>query len=238
MHFEHYQDYHPGRGISKFCHSTDNYCVNKEYTAVEWMLANWSCNFQKPEIKAFEETCHCEWHTELHEKKKAFKFLKVNAELPQLHFLDEDEVIPNASTGHSKSTVGGFEDSVGTYKRNWMFISGVVTHKFWFSWFMSGVHKQVGQVRKPDRVLTIDIIHAVDRILEIEWENARRAEEQKHIAEMGAWFIGGFCPSLHAKFGVNCVPVTQGMHLGPGRWVKILVETIHGMGRHAGRLFS
>jgi hypothetical protein len=57
----------------------------------------------------------------------------------------------------------------------------------------------VGQAWKPDRVLTIDIIHAVDRILENEWEHARRTEEQKCIAEMGAWFIGGFCTGLRGE---------------------------------------
>jgi hypothetical protein len=92
-----------------------------------------------------------------------------------------------------QATVGALEDSVSAYKQNQMFISGVVTHKFWFSHFMFGVQKRVGQVHKPDRVLTIDIIHAVNRILENEWENTRRAEEQKLIAEMGDWFIRGFC---------------------------------------------
>ena len=69
-------------------------------------------------------------------------------------------------TNISQAAVGGLEDSVGAYERNRMFISGVVTHKFWYSRFMAGVHKRVGQIRKPDRVLTIDIIHAVDRVLE------------------------------------------------------------------------
>jgi hypothetical protein len=64
---------------------------------------------------------------------------------------------------------------------------------------MMGIHKRVGQVRKADRVFTIDIIHAVDRILENEWDNARRTEERKHIAEMGAWFIGGFCTGLQGE---------------------------------------
>jgi hypothetical protein len=59
---------------------------------------------------------------------------------------------------------------------------------------MVGIHKQARQVRKPDRLLTIDIIHAADRILEAEWENARRSDEckSKLIAKMGAWFISAF----------------------------------------------
>jgi hypothetical protein len=96
-------------------------------------------------------------------------------------------------TNIPQAALGGLEDSVGAYEQNRMSISGVVTHKFCFSFLMAGIHKQVGQVRKPDKVLTIDIIHAVDRILEKEWENTRRGEERKCIAEMGAWFIGGLC---------------------------------------------
>jgi hypothetical protein len=186
----------------------------------------------------------------------------------------------SAVTNISQAAVGGLGNSVGAYERNKMFISEAVTHKFWFSRFMIGVHKRVGQVRKPDRVLTIDIMHAVDRILEAEWENSTRVDTRKRIAEMGTWFLGGFCTGLRgeemllielagtanslvhlgapkdahfvfvisgrtkgnqtsgAKFGVPCVPVTEGTHLRPGRWVKRLVEAIHGKGRRTGRLFN
>jgi hypothetical protein len=47
--------------------------------------------------------------------------------------------------------------------------------------------------------MTIDIIHVVNRIVETGWENARRANVWKRIAEMGAWFIGGFCTGLRGE---------------------------------------
>jgi hypothetical protein len=105
----------------------------------------------------------------------------------------------SAVTNISQAAVGGLGNSVGAYERNKMFISEAVTHKFWFSRFMTGVHKRVGQVRKPDRVLTIDIIHAVDRLLESEWENATRLEERKRIVEMGTWYLGDFCTGLRGE---------------------------------------
>jgi hypothetical protein len=77
-----------------------------------------------------------------------------------------------------------------------MLRTDAVTHKFWCSQFMSGIHKQVRQVWKPDRVMTINIIHAADKVLEVEWDNSRRDIEQKQIAKMGAWFIQGFCNGL------------------------------------------
>jgi hypothetical protein len=105
----------------------------------------------------------------------------------------------SAITNISQAAVGGLKNSVGAYKRKRMWISDSSTHQFWFSRFMTGVHKRVGQVRKPDKEVTIDVIHAVDRILESEWENARKTDEKKRIAEMGAWFIGGFCTGLRGE---------------------------------------
>ena len=105
----------------------------------------------------------------------------------------------SAVTNISQAAVGGPGNSVGAYERNRMYISEVVTHKFWFSRFMQGIHKQVGQIRKPDRVLTKEIIHAADKPLEADWLNATQAAEQKRIAEMGAWFLGGFCTGLRGE---------------------------------------
>jgi hypothetical protein len=79
-------------------------------------------------------------------------------------------------TNIAHAVVGGMEDSVRAYKRDWIFTLGLVTHKFGFLRFMGGVHKPVGEVCKPDRVLTINIIYAVDRILESVWENAWRVD--------------------------------------------------------------
>jgi hypothetical protein len=64
---------------------------------------------------------------------------------------------------------------------------------------MSGVHRGMGQVRKPDKELTINVIHAVDKLLETEWQSTCQSDEKKRIAEMGAWFIGGFCTGLRGE---------------------------------------
>jgi hypothetical protein len=65
----------------------------------------------------------------------------------------------SAITNISQASLGGLENSVGAYERSRMWILGSVTHKFWFAWFMSGVHKRAGQVRKPDKEHTINVIH-------------------------------------------------------------------------------
>jgi hypothetical protein len=43
-----------------------------------------------------------------------------------------------------QALVGGLGNLVGAYKRKRMWISNVVSHQFWFSRFMRGIHKQVG----------------------------------------------------------------------------------------------
>jgi hypothetical protein len=44
----------------------------------------------------------------------------------------------------------------------------------------------VGQVRRPDKELSINVIHAVDKVLETEWTGAIMPMQKKRIAEMGA----------------------------------------------------
>jgi hypothetical protein len=52
----------------------------------------------------------------------------------------------SAVTNISQASVGGLENSVGAYERRRMWISNSASHQFWFSRFMTGIHKRVGQV--------------------------------------------------------------------------------------------
>ena len=44
-------------------------------------------------------------------------------------------------TNISQAAVGGLENLVGAYEQKRMWISNVVSHQFWFSRFMGGIHK-------------------------------------------------------------------------------------------------
>jgi hypothetical protein len=85
----------------------------------------------------------------------------------------------SAVTNVSQASEGGLQNAVGAYERTRLWISDSATHKFWFARFMTGIHKRVDQVHKPDKELTIDVIHAVYRILETEWLNVRRSDKKK-----------------------------------------------------------
>jgi hypothetical protein len=46
-------------------------------------------------------------------------------------------------TNITQVSAGGLENFVGAYERRRMWISNAVSHQFWFSRFMTGIHKQV-----------------------------------------------------------------------------------------------
>jgi hypothetical protein len=102
-------------------------------------------------------------------------------------------------TDISQAAVGGLEDSVGAYKCKHMWILNVKSHQFWFLSFMTGIHKRVGQVRKPNKELPINVLHAADMVLEEQWAGVWTAAQKKRITEMGSWFFLGFCMGLQGE---------------------------------------
>ena len=95
--------------------------------------------------------------------------------------------------------VGGLQDSIASYEMKKLWISSVVTHSFWFSRFMEGIHKRVGEHVKQDEPITIDVLHALEAILERDWKTSSSPKESRRIAEMGAWFIAGFVAGLRGE---------------------------------------
>jgi hypothetical protein len=61
---------------------------------------------------------------------------------------------------------------------------------------MAGLHKRVGEIKKRDEATTIDGVHAIEDILHSEWKKTDNPKVKRRIAEMGVWFIGGFCVGL------------------------------------------
>jgi hypothetical protein len=64
---------------------------------------------------------------------------------------------------------------------------------------MEGLHKQVGEVRHQDEPITIEVLHALERILEAKWQQAKLPALKRQVAEMGTWFIVGFCSGLRGE---------------------------------------
>jgi hypothetical protein len=102
-------------------------------------------------------------------------------------------------TNVSQEGADGLGDTVGAYERNKVWVSSVVTHSFWFSRFMSGLHKRVGEVRQQDEPVTIEVLREVGKILEGEWRRASDTAEKRRVAEIGVWFVAGFCTGLRGE---------------------------------------
>jgi hypothetical protein len=105
----------------------------------------------------------------------------------------------SAITNISQAVVSGLQDSVGAYERKHVRISTVVTHQFWFSRFITGVHLRVGEIRKPDELLTIKVVHEIHRVLSREWSQATTPATKKRVAEMDTWFVAGFCTGIRGE---------------------------------------
>jgi hypothetical protein len=102
-------------------------------------------------------------------------------------------------TNATQAGVSGLSASVGGYKKIKMWISRVVAHLFWFTWIMEGLHKRVGEVRHQDEAITIEVLRAMESILESKWNQAAQPDVKKRVAKMGAWFIAGFCSGLRGE---------------------------------------
>lgn len=105
----------------------------------------------------------------------------------------------SAVTNMSQAGLKGLEESVGAYERNRMWISNSPSHKFWFSRFMTGIHKRVGELVKRDKPITIDVLKKVEEILEREFSKAKTLAARHRAAQMGVWFIVGFCTGLRGE---------------------------------------
>lgn len=103
-------------------------------------------------------------------------------------------------TNAHQASSSGLEDVIGAYDRNRSWISKVPTHTFWFTRFMEGLHRRVGEVVKPDWPVTIEVMQHIGKMLEEQWEAA--ADDfvaRKRIAEMAVWFLAGFCTGLRGE---------------------------------------
>lgn len=104
-------------------------------------------------------------------------------------------------TNLSQASVGRLKDSMDAYQRKKMWIPTSVSHQFWFSRFIEGVHKRVGEVRREDEAIIIDVLQEVNRLFELEWQRNGRSNrrEMRKISEMGVWFIVGYCTGMRGE---------------------------------------
>ena len=104
-----------------------------------------------------------------------------------------------ALTNHTEASLEGLGDRVGAHERKKTWISSSDTHKRFFTQFMGGIKKRVGEAVKQDEPITIDVLHAALGILEERYAVAKTPEEKVKISRLGAWKAAGFCTALRGE---------------------------------------
>jgi len=89
--------------------------------------------------------------------------------------------------------------SVMAYETQKMFTTPCPTYGYWYQRFNLGLHKRMGDVVRSDFAVTSDIINALLRSLNEEWEDAASWEARAKIAEMAFVLIAGYCCGLRGE---------------------------------------
>lgn len=105
----------------------------------------------------------------------------------------------SALTNLHQASVNGLMDSMMSYEVKKVWISNVPTHCFWFSRFMVGLHKRVGEVVKQNWPMPIEVLQYIDRRLDRLWMAEMDHHAKKRIAEMAVWYVVGFCSGLRGE---------------------------------------
>jgi hypothetical protein len=69
-------------------------------------------------------------------------------------------------TNIAQASASGLGDVIGSYEKLRVWILSVPTYSFWFTRVMTGFHKRVGDLKKQDKAITIDVLLEGDKILE------------------------------------------------------------------------
>mgnify|MGYP007080209174 CR=1 FL=1 len=109
-----------------------------------------------------------------------------------------------AIANYHQASMGGMTDRVGAYEKNKIWISKAPTFGFFFSRFMNGIHKRVGETVIRDEPLTIDMMQHIDEHLHNKWRSAHEQEPRDlmkllKVARQGMWCLGGFCSALRGE---------------------------------------
>ena len=54
-------------------------------------------------------------------------------------------------------------------------------------------------MRKLDEIITIDVLHPVDKVLEAEWKQSKTVSDKGRICKISAWMMEGFCTGLRGE---------------------------------------
>ncbi|KAL7580625.1 hypothetical protein ACA910_002141 [Epithemia clementina (nom. ined.)] len=113
--------------------------------------------------------------------------------------------------------VGGFVMSDGKRSPH---ITHSMTNTMWFKCFMDGSHERMGDIKIQDTALTIDVLLALQALLDESWTEAKNNGENELLFEislLGCALVDGFSAALqgeefgHLRLNETILLTTQGL---------------------------
>ena len=98
-----------------------------------------------------------------------------------------------------KASMEGQQGSVMVKDTSKMSISTCETDGLFFEKFTRGCHKRMGDIVKPDRALSVDILVEIFSLLEMDWGKTLSAKDRWELALEGCFYVISFVCALRGE---------------------------------------
>lgn len=105
----------------------------------------------------------------------------------------------SAATNLYQAGVNGLKDRVASFEKQKLWISEAPTQSYWFTRFMGGFHKRVGQTKRQDFPIQIITLKKLQDMWEAEWDDQGTVRERLITSTEATWFLVGFCCGLRGE---------------------------------------
>lgn len=98
-----------------------------------------------------------------------------------------------------QASAKGQSEMVLVKDKNKFTLSKGITHCEFFERFMQGAHKRMGDIVKPDRALSLPVLHRIMEAIESEWYLARTDAEKEELALEASFYLITYCGGLRGE---------------------------------------
>ena len=102
------------------------------------------------------------------------------------------------ANAHHASADGYASSSVMAKDTRKMMVTDCVTYGTFFENFVRGCHKRMGDIVKPDRAISLDVLHHIMSLVESDYRTAGVAEKLQFAIE-GSFYLIAFCGALRGE---------------------------------------
>ena len=98
-----------------------------------------------------------------------------------------------------QASAKGQSDMVLAKDKNKLSLSRCVTHGEFFERFIRGAHKRMGDIVKPNRALSLPVLHKILEAIEGEWNAAETDEAKETLAVEASFYLIAYCGGLRGE---------------------------------------